>query len=97
MELRGSRTVSSGGTAANLIQELVEVFVCHPVVESPFGCRAHHYDHLLRIDPELCQDFRVRTKPGEVELLLEAGVAEHFLFIRSESPQRRGGKDAWHD
>ena len=28
---------------------------------------------------------------------LKPCVAEHFLFLRSESPQRRGGKDVWHD
>ena len=50
----GQQDRLGGGTMPNLIQDVVEVFVCHPVVESAFGCRAHHYDHLLPIEPELC-------------------------------------------
>ena len=68
-----------------MLEDRVEPRVAVGVVESPLGRRAHRSRHAVGVETQRVEDRRVRSDVRQVELLLEALVANDLLRRRSES------------
>ena len=81
----------------DVLEDRVEPRVAVRVVESSLGRRAHRSRHAVGVETQRYEDGRVRSDVRQVELLLEALVANDLLRRRSESPQARLGKGRRND